>query len=475
LLNLFADPQERKGKLLRSLPRVPRLNLQHLLVKSILKRKFALVKKELAAFGEEFAVKTPPVHGCSGVPIDYFQLNYYQDVLESILQGRIFYLREINRRLRDKGIVVEDLESVLHLASLKGQIIKVPAVQFLGRRGMVCSRCGQQYHLVRKFCNEGKHECYYCQGCLKLSEAKPCNVLYALPARPRPEESVVKSVRLNLDITFSLAQYEAFESLARFVRKDSSLECLVWEACGAGRPETVFGAVREVLKRGGRVLFGVPRKDLIEDLSLRLERAFPGIAVSAQYGKSGANPADADITLASTHHALKYYKNFDLVILDESSAFPARAGAIMINALRRAKKNQGKLIYLTPTPDPEMYARAQRGDVKVIQIPIRQHRHPLAVPRVMIEQETGYENRAPEILKAWSWFPMLPTPTGWGNGWRTGSGIGRTRDYGPARSFIPIPGNRTWIKKFPPICAANTTYWLPPISPGGEIWPPTPT
>ena len=52
---------------------------------------------------------------------------------------------------------------------------------------------------------------------------------------------MVSSIRLNLDISFSQAQYEAFEALARFVRKDSLNECLVWEACGAGRPELFWG------------------------------------------------------------------------------------------------------------------------------------------------------------------------------------------------------------------------------------------
>ncbi|MGE5403955.1 MAG: DEAD/DEAH box helicase family protein, partial [Candidatus Saccharibacteria bacterium] len=214
-----------------------------------------------------------------------------------------------------------------------------------------------------------------------------CEALYAAPARMRPEENYVKSVRLNLDITFSLAQYEAFEALARFVRKDSFTECLVWEACGAGRPETVFGAVREVLKRGGKVLFGVPRRDILDDLFGRLERAFPGVNVAARYGRPKVAQRSADIILASTHHTLTFYKSFDLVILDESDAFPYRANPILINALRRAKKNDGKFIYMTPTPNPEVYVRAQRGEMKVVQIPIRQHGHPLVLPQVVNDKE----------------------------------------------------------------------------------------
>ena len=67
-----------------------------------------------------------------------------------------------------------------------------------------------------------------------LGESKPCEALYAAPARVRPEEKLVSSIRLNLDI-LQPGSVRAFEALARFVRKDSLNECLVWEACGAAR------------------------------------------------------------------------------------------------------------------------------------------------------------------------------------------------------------------------------------------------
>lgn len=396
LLTVFSNQQERNGKTYQNL-KIPFIKKSKNYPHSILYNKFKQVKAELAKYGDDYIAHEPVVFkNHSGAIIDYFTLHQYEDIVEFILQGKILFLKEIRRLLQEKGLEIDDLEMILHLLTLKGQVVRVPSVKWTANGAVACNRCGQQYRVVKNFCNEGQKECYYCQECLMLGESKPCEALYAAPARMRPEENFVSSVRLNLDISFSQAQYEAFEALARFVRKDSVAECLVWEACGAGRPETVFGALREVLKRGGRVLFGVPRRDVLDDLFSRLERAFPGVSVAVRYGKPRSYPKISDIVLASTHQALKFYHSFDLVILDESDAFPYRANPILINALRRAKKGEGKLIYMTPTPAPDIYARAQCGEIKVIQIPIRQHGHPLVTPQIILEKELVIENKLPE-------------------------------------------------------------------------------
>lgn len=395
LLNLFAAPQERMGKRYLPVLKMPVIQTPDRIMRSILKKKFLLVKKELAHFGEDYGASEPVIYSSSNANIDYYALNYYEDIVEYILQGRIFYLHEIARRLKDRNVEIEDLEVILHLLILKGLIVRVPSVRYTADDKMACNRCGHEYKIVKTYCERGKKDCYYCQECLMLGESKPCDALYAAVAKPRPEENSVKSVRLNLDIAFSQAQYEAFEACSRFVRKDSLSECLVWEAAGAGRPEVVYGAVREVLKRGGRILFGVLRKDFTENMYLRLERAFPGITVSSAV-ENKIKEFNSDIVLASTHHALKYYKKFDLVILDEAETFPYRANTMLINALRRARKSDGKFIYMTATPTPDIFAQSQRGLMKVVQIPVRSHGKPLVVPRVILDKELVNELKLPD-------------------------------------------------------------------------------
>jgi competence protein ComFA len=56
------------------------------------------------------------------------------------------------------------------------------------------------------------------------------------------------------------------------------------------------------------------------------------------------------------------------------------------------------LIYLTPTPTPEVYDRAQRGEIKVIQIPVRLHGHPLVIPRIVLERDLATEGKIPKRM-----------------------------------------------------------------------------
>ena len=398
LLSSIAKPQERVGKDCSSGFRIPFFNSAARNVKRIVDTKFRQLKRELEELGEECFLEKPLYFSSKSINIDYFSLHRYEDVVEDVLAGRIYYQSEIERRLKERGIELDNLEILLHLMTLKSQVQRVPSMRMEGRDSLVCNRCGHQGRVERTYCSVGKRECYLCEGCLMMGQSRPCEALYAAPARPRKEENYVRSVRLNLDTSFSLPQYEAFEALARFVRKDSLSEAMVWAACGAARPEVVYGAIREVLKRGGRVLFGIPRKELMEEMNYRLTQAFPGVTVAGIRGRVTKVVKDPDIVLASPYHALKYYRSFDLVILDEAEAFPFRACEMLVNALRRARKTDGKYIYVTSTPDPGMYARAQRGEVKVVMIPLRVHGVPLPVPKVIVEKDIQGERKIPESL-----------------------------------------------------------------------------
>ena len=108
--------------------------------------------------------------------------------------------------------------------------------------------------------------------------------------------------------------------MARFVRQDSLAECLVWEACRAGRPEVVFERYARFEKAAEycwRSAAGCSRRFTISS-----GKAFPGVRVEVRYGRFRNYPKVSDIVLASTPQALKYYLNFDLVILDERMPFP---------------------------------------------------------------------------------------------------------------------------------------------------------
>ena len=105
----------------------------------------------------------------------------------------------------------------------------------------------------------------------------------------------------------------------------------MWAVCGAGKTEMCFAAVAAELARGGRVLFAVPRRDVVRELGPRLRAAFPHVQLQVLHG--GADRAvlpvlpPGSVTVATTHQVLRYDRAFDLVILDEVDAFRTGAAA----------------------------------------------------------------------------------------------------------------------------------------------------
>jgi late competence protein required for DNA uptake (superfamily II DNA/RNA helicase) len=132
------------------------------------------------------------------------------------------------------------------------------------------------------------------------------------------------------------------------------------------------------------VLFAVPRSDVVAEVAPRISAAMQGSSVVALRGASRERFRDADIVVATTHQALRFYRAFDLVVLDEADAFPFRGSRMLRHALRRATAPDGKTIYMTATPDDSLLVAANRGEIAVTRISARHHGYPLPVPEIVI-------------------------------------------------------------------------------------------
>ncbi|HZK18008.1 MAG TPA: DEAD/DEAH box helicase, partial [Clostridia bacterium] len=176
-------------------------------------------------------------------------------------------------------------------------------------------------------------------------------------------------------------------TLGAFVRGGSVRELLVWAVCGAGKTEVAFDAIAASLDAGARVLYAVPRRDVVLELFPRFKKAFPGVGISVLYGGCRYGRFDdAQLTLATTHQVIRFYKNFDIVVLDEVDAFPYRGSRMLYDAVERARVPGGKIIYLTATPRPEYLKGVREGRITLVTIPARHHGFPLPVPRIVKTQ-----------------------------------------------------------------------------------------
>jgi competence protein ComFA len=184
------------------------------------------------------------------------------------------------------------------------------------------------------------------------------------------------------ELRFTAPQESAVAALIEFGREGKAGGTfLVWAACGAGKTEVSFPLISETLGRGQQVLFASSRRDVVLEIAPRLARAFGEGRVTALYGGSGGHSKDVPLVVATTHQTLRFYRRFDLVILDEGDAYPYPGCRMLHFGVERARCDGGKLVYLTATPVPWMFAQTSKADI--VKIPVRHHGFPLPVPKFL--------------------------------------------------------------------------------------------
>jgi competence protein ComFA len=175
---------------------------------------------------------------------------------------------------------------------------------------------------------------------------------------------------------------------------------LIWAVTGAGKTEMIFPFIDYELHRGRKVLIATPRRDVVLELQPRLKRAFPDRSVVTLYGGSEERWDQGEITLSTTHQLLRFYRSFDLVIIDEIDAFPYHNNPMLQAAAQRVCTSDGAYVLLSATPPAGFIRDAERGRLEHVKVPVRFHRHPLPVPRILkIKVMSGWKGRVPSNLK----------------------------------------------------------------------------
>lgn len=299
--------------------------------------------------------------------------------LAPLLWGRSLLLGEIPELLRSYGQdPAWDAEEWMQYLYCEGKVLREAAVSY-DRIGMAyCRRCGSTQQIIEDnciFC--GNTRCLTCTNCQSMGLAKSCLPLYFAPNNSRLESK--ENLEPVLGFQLTPPQSRASNQLKSFWEQ-AAKEFLVWAVCGAGKTEVSFGIITKALAEGARVLVAIPRKDVVQELLPRFEKAFPELSIAGLFGGSGDRYPDLPLTIATTHQCLRYYQNFDLIILDEGDAYPYQGSAMLHFAVRRSLKPNGKMVIMTATPDQNLIAKTASGKMPYVTIPARPHRKPLIVP-----------------------------------------------------------------------------------------------
>ncbi|WP_227937244.1 DEAD/DEAH box helicase [Alkalihalobacillus deserti] len=181
---------------------------------------------------------------------------------------------------------------------------------------------------------------------------------------------------LHWNGTLSSGQATASDAVVEAINHQQKL--LVWAVCGAGKTEVLFRGLAAAFAQGKRVLLSTPRTDVVKELSPRLQRSFPHTHISTLYGGSKNRKTGAQLVLSTTHQALRFYRAFDVVIIDEVDAFPYSYDRSLQHAVEQAEKPTATTIYLSATPSKDLL---KTPGLTIIKIPKRYHGFPLPVPR----------------------------------------------------------------------------------------------
>ncbi|MCL1791446.1 MAG: DEAD/DEAH box helicase family protein [Peptococcaceae bacterium] len=336
----------------------------------------------------------------------------------------------------------------------------------------VCRRCG-----CRSLAEWPSHFGwgYTCNDCAALGAVSSLNVLWRYQEEVRTAGD--RSAKVSpegvppddvLVMPFALSQ--AQEMASREVESFEGNRMLIWAACGAGKTEVCFARIARALQEGKRVLFAAPRRDVISDIVPRLEAAFPQVEKTMLSGASAERFGGGRLVAATTHQVARFFRAFDLIVLDELDAYPFTAEAFLHRALDQALRPGGCMICLTATPHREILRDARAKRCGLVQLPARYHRKPLPVPLWQkCPLPSWEEGRSGQTTSG-------RTASGGTTSWRTTSGgttsgrttSRRTRNLGVILEGV---GDQGRILFFVPRVADVTLWigWLNPLLPGRRI------
>ena len=253
---------------------------------------------------------------------------------------------------------------------------------------LCCNRCGQAVDKERYQLPIGA---YYCRSCLILGRVRSDEELYYFPQEEFPKADVLKWQGTLTEFQAKVSQ-RLVEAVAK--RKDS----LVHAVTGAGKTEMIYQVVAQVIDQGGAVCLASPRIDVCLELYRRLKIDF-ACDISLLHGESEAY-FHSPLVIATTHQLLKFYRAFDLLIVDEVDAFPYVDNPMLYHAVHQAVKEQGTKIFLTATSTDELDKRVSKGELSRLSLPRRFHGNPLIVPqKVWLENFQKYLNQKKLVPK----------------------------------------------------------------------------
>lgn len=314
---------------------------------------------------------------------DGLPISKHSNIPQISIQHHFFYSKQLQEFLCGKELLSTEISFSLEelFSHYQNGFVRLNCGILLEKGRRTCNRCGNNDESFFAFfdCAKcGELNCYYCRKCVMMGRVSECTPLFSWCG---PNATSSEKVTLQWNGSLSKGQIKASNAVIQTINTNEEL--LVWAVCGAGKTEVLFKGLESALGQGKKVCISTPRTDVVLELAPRLKKVFPTIEISALYGGSEDRNKQSSLYISTTHQLLRYKEAFDCVIVDEVDAFPYTADTSLQFAVKKSRKQESSLIYLTATPSKQWKKEVQQKKRNAVKIPLRYHGHLFPVPEFM--------------------------------------------------------------------------------------------
>ncbi|MEJ6348201.1 helicase-related protein [Holzapfeliella sp. He02] len=233
-----------------------------------------------------------------------------------------------------------------------------------------CLRCGQsEFYTLPTQVRQ-------CTACLELKAVFETDWLLRVPTTNLKK---VTTSSLTWEGSLTKAQQKISDQLTSHLKKKE--DTLIHAVTGAGKTEMLFASIAFALQEGMRVVLCCPRVDVVDELFERLSLAFKTTSIGKYHSESHPINSNYPLIICTTHQLMKFYKTFDVAIVDEVDAFPFESSEILHYALKQAIKPNGQKVLLTATPSQNLLNQVKSKQLNYLLLNKRYHGHRLPVPK----------------------------------------------------------------------------------------------
>ena len=205
---------------------------------------------------------------------------------------------------------------------------------------MECFRCGNK---DPQYFYKG-HKGYYCRKCIRYSR-----VLLEEEPETFSYEINDEAGEYRFDYPLTKTQIAASNACLENLKYG---DILLHAVCGAGKTEISIQSISYFLSSGMKVAYAIPRKEVVIELEKRFKKIFSKADVISVYG-GHHDRLSGDLIICTTHQLYRYYKSFDLLVLDAY-------GIIGLNSKDSANKGFLKLSPILFSPQKRLMIDLRR-------------------------------------------------------------------------------------------------------------------